>query len=356
MIDAAAVRRHLRFGLRPAGPKETKMTTPQSPCLQVLAARGYLHQCTDLEGLDRALMAGPIVTYAGFDATADSLHVGHLLPIMALRWLQRTGHKPIVLVGGATTRVGDPSFRDTSRPLLADDDIGRNTLSLRQVFARYLAFGDGPTDAVLVDNRDWLDRLRFIPALREIGTHFSVNRMLTLDSVRVRLSREEPLSLLEFNYMVLQSFDFVELARRYGCMLQLGGSDQWANIVGGIELGRRLDGRRLFGLTMPLLTGVAGAKMGKTAGGAVWLNADRLDRQSFWRFWRNTHDDDVARFLRLFTELPLEDVARLSRLSGGGREAAKEVLADEVTRLTHAHTSVIAPPISSVRDGAAASS
>jgi tyrosyl-tRNA synthetase len=238
---------------------------------------------------------------------------------------------------------------------LADDDIGRNTLSLRQVFARYLAFGDGPTDAVLVDNRDWLDRLRFIPALREIGTHFSVNRMLTLDSVRVRLSREEPLSLLEFNYMVLQSFDFVELARRYGCMLQLGGSDQWANIVGGIELGRRLDGRRLFGLTMPLLTGVAGAKMGKTAGGAVWLNADRLDRQSFWRFWRNTHDDDVARFLRLFTELPLEDVARLSRLSGGAREAAKEVLADEVTRLTHAHTNVIAPPISSVRDGAAAS-
>jgi tyrosyl-tRNA synthetase len=220
------------------------------------------------------------------------------------------------------------------------------------VFARYVAFGDGPTDAILVDNRDWLDRLRFIPALREVGPHFSVNRMLTLDSVRVRLSREEPLSLMEFNYMVLQSFDFVELARRHGCTLQLGGSDQWANILGSIELGRRLDGRRLFGLTMPLLTGAAGAKMGKTAGGAVWLNADRLDRQSFWRFWRATCDDDVARFLRLFTELPLEEVSRLARLQGAAREEAKEVLADEVTRLAHGEAAVTAPLMSSVRDEA----
>ena len=332
------------------------MTTLQSSCLNALAARGFLHQCTDLEGLDHALAEGPRVAYAGFDATADSLHVGHLLPIMALRWLQRTGHKPIVLVGGATTRVGDPSFRDASRPLLPDDDIGRNSLSLRQVFARYLAFGDGPTDAILVDNRDWLDRLRFIPALREVGPHFSVNRMLTLDSVRVRLSREEPLSLMEFNYMVLQSFDFIELARRHDCTLQLGGSDQWANILGGVELGRRLDGRRLFGLTMPLLAGAAGAKMGRSAGGVVWLNADQLDRQSFWRFWRATHDDDVARFLQLFTELPLEEVSRLTRLEGRARDEAKEVLADEVTRHAHGEGAILAPPPSDARDAAPAGS
>jgi tyrosyl-tRNA synthetase len=268
---------------------------------------------------------------------------------MALRWLQRTGHRPIVLVGGATTRIGDPSFRDTSRPLLADDDIGRNALSLRQVFSRYLAFDDGPTGAILVDNRDWLDRLRFIPALREVGPHVSVNRMLALDSVRVRLSREEPLSLLEFNYLVLQSFDFLELARRHDCALQLGGSDQWANIVGGVELGRRLDGRRLFGLTMPLLTGAAGTKMGKSGGNAVWLNPDRLDRNAFWRFWRATHDDDVARFLRLFTELPLAEISRLAGPQGGAPEEAKEVLADEVTRLARADGSV-GLPMSGTRD------
>ncbi|MGQ9368367.1 tyrosine--tRNA ligase [Azospirillum sp. ST 5-10] len=313
----------------------TASNPPRSAFLQALAGRGFLNQCSDLDALDAAMRDGVVSAYVGFDATADSLHVGHLMSIMALRWLQRTGHKPIVLIGGGTTRIGDPSFRDSSRPMLDDDRIAANMAGIRKVFARYLTFGDGPTDAVMVDNADWLDGLRFIPLLRDVGRHFTVNRMLSFDSVRLRLEREQPLTFLEFNYMILQAFDFVELARRCGCRLQMGGSDQWGNIVNGIELGRRMDGRELFGLTTPLLTTAAGAKMGKTASGAVWLNADRLSPWDFWQFWRNTEDADVGRFLRLFTELPLAEIARLAALRGADINEAKKVLADEATRLCH---------------------
>jgi tyrosyl-tRNA synthetase len=315
--------------------EETTMTLPSSTFLKTLTERGFIHQCTDLAALEDALSVGPIAAYVGFDATADSLHTGHLLPIMALRWLQRSGHKPIVLIGGATTRIGDPSFRDSSRPLLDDTQITQNIAGLRKVFSRYLTFGDGPTDAVMVDNAGWLDPLRYLPFLRDFGTHFTVNRMLTFDSVRQRLDREQPLTLLEFNYMVLQAFDFLELSRRNDCILQMGGSDQWGNIVNGVELGRRIDQRQLFGLTTPLLTASSGAKMGKTAGDAVWLNADRLSPYEFWQFWRNTEDDDVARFLRLFTELPLEEVWRLGQLRESEINEAKRILATEVTRLAH---------------------
>jgi tyrosyl-tRNA synthetase len=315
--------------------EETTMTLPSSAFLKTLTERGFIHQCTDLAALDDALSAGPIAAYVGFDATADSLHTGHLLTIMALRWLQRSGHKPIVLIGGATTRIGDPSFRDSSRPLLDDAQITQNIAGLRKVFSRYLTFGDGPTHAVMVDNAGWLDPLRYLPFLRDFGTHFTVNRMLTFDSVRQRLDREQPLTLLEFNYMVLQAFDFLELSRRNDCILQMGGSDQWGNIVNGVELGRRIDQRQLFGLTTPLLTASSGAKMGKTAGDAVWLNADRLSPYEFWQFWRNTEDDDVARFLRLFTELPLEEVWRLGQLRESEINEAKRILATEVTRLAH---------------------
>ncbi|HZH50782.1 MAG TPA: tyrosine--tRNA ligase [Microvirga sp.] len=311
------------------------MTTPSSIFLKTLTERGFVHQCTDLGALDARLSAGPVAAYIGFDATADSLHTGHLLPIMALRWLQRCGHKPVVLIGGGTSQIGDPSFRDTSRPLLDDAQIARNIEGLKKVFSRYLTFGDGPTDAVMVDNAVWLDPLRYLPFLRDFGTHFTINRMLSFDSVRQRLEREQPLTLLEFNYMVLQAFDFLELSRHHACVLQMGGSDQWGNIVNGIELARRIDGRQLFGLTTPLLTTSAGAKMGKTAGGAVWLNAERLSAYEFWQFWRNTEDDDVARFLRLFTELPLDEVQRLGRLQGAEINEAKRILATEVTRLAH---------------------
>ncbi|MXQ14157.1 tyrosine--tRNA ligase [Microvirga makkahensis] len=311
------------------------MSTPTSEFLKTLTERGFIHQCTDLAGLDGRLSAGIVPAYVGFDATADSLHTGHLLPIMTLRWLQRTGHKPVILIGGGTTRIGDPSFRDTSRPLLDDEQIAKNIAGLKQVFSRYLTFGDGPTDAVMVDNADWLDPLRYLPFLRDFGTHFTINRMLSFDSVRQRLEREQPLTLLEFNYMVLQAFDFLELSRRHGCALQMGGSDQWGNIINGIELARRIDQCQLFGLTTPLLTTSSGAKMGKTAGGAVWLNADRLSPYEFWQFWRNTEDDDVARFLRLFTELPLEEALRLGRLQGSEINEAKRILATEVTRLAH---------------------
>jgi tyrosyl-tRNA synthetase len=304
-----------------------------SAFLDELAWRGSLHQCT--EGLGAALKAAPISAYAGFDATADSLHVGHLLPIMALRRLQRAGHKPIVLIGGGTSRIGDPSFRDESRPLLERAQIARNIEGLKRVFARYLDFDDGPTGAVLVDNAEWLEPLRYVAFLRQFGTHFTVNRMLAFDSVKTRLSRRQPLTLLEFNYMVLQAFDFLTLSRRHGCVLQIGGSDQWGNIVNGIELGRRVDGRPLFGLTLPLLATASGAKMGKTADGAVWLNADRLSPHAFWQFWRNTEDADVGRFLRLFTDLPLGEIARLERLRGARRDEARRVLADEATRLAH---------------------
>ncbi len=311
------------------------MNAFRSEFLKTLAERGFIHQCTDLTSLDERLSAGPVAAYIGFDATADSLHTGHLLPIMTLRWLQKCGHKPVVLIGGGTTQIGDPSFRDTSRPLLDDEQIAQNIAGLKQVFSRYLTFGDGPTDAVMVDNADWLDPLRYLPFLRDFGTHFTINRMLSFDSVRQRLEREQPLTLLEFNYMVLQAFDFLELSCRHGCVLQMGGSDQWGNIVNGIELARRIDQRQLFGLTSPLLTTAAGTKMGKTAGGAIWLNAERLSPYEFWQFWRNTEDDDVARFLRLFTEVPLDEVHRLGQLRGAEINEAKRILATEATRLAH---------------------
>ncbi|MEA1672941.1 tyrosine--tRNA ligase [Nitrospirillum sp. BR 11163] len=307
----------------------------RSAALQVLRARGFIHQCTNLEGLDAAFAAGVVPVYIGFDATADSLHVGHLLPIMTLRRLQRAGHKPIVLIGGGTTRVGDPSFRATERPLLSDDQIAANIQGIRRVFERFLTFGSGPIDAVMVNNADWLDRLGYIDLLRDIGRHFSVNRMLSFDSVKARLERQDPMSFLEFNYMILQAFDFLELHRRAGCLAQMGGSDQWGNIVNGIDLVRRLEGREVFGLTTPLLTTASGAKMGKTAGGAVWLNADRLPPYDYWQFWRNTEDADVGRFLRLFTDLPLERIAELEALPGAEINQAKEVLANAATALAH---------------------
>ena len=284
---------------------DTAMSTPRSPFLATALERGFLHQCTDLEALDERLGEGRLVAYVGYDCTADSLHVGSLLSIMLLRHFQKCGHKPIVLMGGGTTRIGDPSGKDTARPLLDDTEIARNMAGIRRIFTRFIEFGDGPTDALMVNNADWLDELRYIPLLRDIGRHFSVNRMLSQDSVRLRLDRDQPLSFLEFNYMILQSYDFLELARRFGCVLQIGGSDQWGNIVGGVELARRADGRTLFGLTTPLIASASGAKMGKSAQGAVWLNAERLSPYDYWQFWRNTEDEDVGRFLRLFTELPL---------------------------------------------------
>ncbi len=308
---------------------------PKSEFLAVMAERGFIHQCTDLDALDREFLTCPVSAYVGFDATADSLHVGHLLSIMALRWLQRTGNKPIALMGGGTTRIGDPSFRDTSRPLLDDQRIAANISGISQVFNALLKFGDGPTDAVMANNADWLDELGYVPFLRDFGRHFTVNRMLSFDSVKQRLEREQSLTFLEFNYMLLQAFDFVELARRHGCRLQMGGSDQWGNIVNGVELGRRGSGLSLFGLTTPLLTTASGAKMGKTAQGAVWLSADRLSAYDFWQFWRNTEDADVGRFLRLFTELPLSEIARLEQLQGVEINDAKALLADEITALIH---------------------
>ena len=311
------------------------MTKPRSAFLQILTERGFVHQCTDLEGLDALAGAGTIVAYIGFDCTAPSLHVGSLLPIMTLRALQRSGHKPIVLMGGGTTKVGDPSGRDESRRIMSEGDIARNKAGIGRAFARYLDFGEGATDAIMVDNQEWLDELAYIPFLRDVGRHFSVNRMLTMESVRARLDREQPLSFLEFNYMVLQSYDFVELARRYDCTLQMGGSDQWGNITSGIELARRVDGRTLYGLTTPLLTTASGAKMGKTAAGAVWLDADLLAPYDYWQHWRNAADADIGRFLRLFTDLALDEVARLEALGGEEINEAKKVLANEATRLCH---------------------
>jgi len=311
------------------------MTTPRSAFLRTVTERGFLHQCTDLDALDARLSGGPAVAYIGFDCTADSLHVGSLLPIMMLRHLQKSGHKPIVLMGGGTTKVGDPSGKDESRKLLTDADIARNMAGIKSVFGKFLTFGDGPTDAVMVNNADWLDQLNYIAFLRDYGRHFSVNRMLAFESVKLRLEREQPLSFLEFNYMILQAYDFLELARRHNCILQMGGSDQWGNIVNGVELGRRVDNRELFGLTTPLMTTASGAKMGKTAQGAVWLNAERLSPWDYWQFWRNTEDADVGRFLRLFTELPLAEVDRLAALEGAEINEAKKVLATEATRLAH---------------------
>lgn len=311
------------------------MNAHQSPFLREAVDRGFLHQCTDLEGLDAEAARGTITAYVGFDATADSLHVGSLVSIMLLRLLQRTGHKPIVLMGGGTSKIGDPSFRDESRRLLSDEEIDRNIAGIGKVFAKFLTFGDGPTDAVMVNNADWLDHLAYIPFLRDYGRHFSVNRMLSFDSVRLRLEREQSLSFLEFNYMILQAYDFLELSRRLGCTLQAGGSDQWGNIVNGVELARRVDDRTLYGFTTPLITTASGAKMGKTAAGAVWLNAERVPPYDYWQFWRNTEDADVGRFLRLFTELPADEIARLDKLEGAAINDAKIVLANEATGLAH---------------------
>ena len=295
-------------------------------------ARGFLHQCTDEAAL---AAAGPVPFYIGFDCTADSLHVGSLVQIMMMRLAQRHGYRPVVLMGGGTTRIGDPSGRDESRQLLGDAAIAANMAGIRRNFASYLRFGDGPADAMMANNADWLDGLGYIALLREVGPHFSVNRMLTMDSVRLRLEREQPLTFLEFNYMILQSYDFRELHRRHGVRLQMGGSDQWGNIVSGVDLVRRTDAAQVFGITTPLLTTASGAKMGKTAKGAVWLSRERLSAYDFWQYWRNVEDADVGRFLRLFTDLPLGEVARLAALGGAEINEAKKVLASEVTALLH---------------------
>ncbi len=309
------------------------MSTYQSDLLRLLEERGYIHQITDPQGLDALAVKQVIPGYIGFDATAPSLHIGSLVQIMMLRRLQQAGHKPIVVMGGGTTKVGDPSGKDESRKMLTDADIDANIAGIRTVFERLLTFGDGPTDAVMVNNDEWLSELGYIELLRDVGPHFTINRMLTFDSVKLRLEREQPLTFLEFNYMILQAYDFRELAQRYDCRLQLGGSDQWGNIVNGMELGRRMDGRELFGLTTPLLTTADGSKMGKTAAGAVWLNEDQLPSYDFWQYWRNVDDRDVGRFLRLFTDLPLDEIARLESLEGAEINMAKTVLANEVTKL-----------------------
>jgi tyrosyl-tRNA synthetase len=311
------------------------MTSQGSDFLESAKERGFVHQCTDSDGLDRLARDGPISAYIGFDATADSLHAGSLVSIMLLRLLQRAGHRPIVLMGGGTTKVGDPSGKDMQRQLLSEQQIEANILGIRKIFEKFLVFGDGPTDAVMVDNADWLDELQYIPFLREYGRHFSVNRMLSFDSVKLRLEREQPLSFLEFNYIILQAYDFLELARRQRCVLQMGGSDQWGNIVNGVELGRRVDGAALYGLTSPLITTASGEKMGKTAAGAVWLNEDRLSAYDYYQFWRNTADPDVGRFLCLFTELPLDEIARLEALKDSEINEAKKVLAFEAARMCH---------------------
>jgi tyrosyl-tRNA synthetase len=309
------------------------MSEHKSELLRVLHSRGYVHQMTDEAGLD-ALAARQVVPgYIGFDATAPSLHVGSLVQIMMLRRLQQAGHKPIVVMGGGTTRIGDPTGRDESRKMLTDQAIEDNIAGIRTAFENLLVFGDGPTDAVMVNNHDWLGQLGYIELLQEVGTHFTINRMLTFDSVRLRLDREQPMTFLEFNYMILQGYDFRHLSHEMGVRLQMGGSDQWGNIINGVELGRRMDGTELFGLTTPLLTTADGAKMGKTAAGAVWLNEAQLPAYDFWQFWRNSDDRDVGRFLRLFTDLPLDEIARLEALEGAEINAAKTVLANEVTKL-----------------------
>ncbi len=311
------------------------MSTPRSEFIRTLQERGFIHQCTDLEALDEKALEGGLTAYIGFDCTADSLHVGSLVQIMMLSWMQRCGHKPIVLMGGGTTKVGDPSGKDEGRKLLSDADIARNMAGIKGVFAQFLRFGEGPSDALMANNADWLDGLTYIPFLRDVGRHFTINRMLTFDSVKLRLDREQPMTFLEFNYMILQAYDFLELARRHDCDLQMGGSDQWGNIVNGVELGRRIDQRSLFGLTTPLITTASGEKMGKTAAGAVWLNEARLAPYDYWQFWRNTEDADVGRFLRLFTMLPLDEIARLEALQGSEINEAKKVLAHAATELCH---------------------
>jgi tyrosyl-tRNA synthetase len=311
------------------------MSTYKSDFLNVLSSRGYIHQLSDANGLDQLAAERKIVAYVGYDCTAPSLHVGHLLSIMMLHWLQQTGNKPIALMGGGTTRVGDPSGRDETRKMLTYEQIDANKESIKGTFSKFLTFGDGGSDAIMVDNAEWLTTLNYIEMLRDVGRHFSINRMLTMDSVRLRLEREQELSFIEFNYMILQSYDYVELARRYGCNLQMGGSDQWGNIVNGIDLGRRMGTHQLYALTCPLLTTASGAKMGKTAAGAVWLNGDMLSPYDYWQFWRNTEDGDVVRFLKLFTTLPLDEIQRLGALQGQEINEAKKVLANEATALMH---------------------
>ncbi len=311
------------------------MSNFKSDFLREIEARGFIHQISDPEALDAYAAKETVTAYIGFDCTGPSLHVGHLMGIMMLRRLQQAGHKPIVLMGGGTTKVGDPSGKDESRQLLTDEQIAANMASIKTAFSRFLTFGDGPKDAIMVNNAEWLDKLEYIAFLRDYGRHFSVNRMLSFDSVKLRLEREQPLSFLEFNYMILQAYDFVELGKRYGCRLQMGGSDQWGNIVNGLELGRRAAGLDLFALTCPLITTSSGAKMGKTAAGAVWLNADMRSPFDYWQFWRNTEDADVGRFLKLFTELPLDEIARLEKLEGAELNEAKKILATEATAMLH---------------------
>jgi len=311
------------------------MSAYKSDFLQILADRGFIHQVSEPDVLDAQAASSRLTAYIGFDCTAASLHVGSLLPIMMLYWLQQTGHRPIALMGGGTTRVGDPSGKDESRRLLTDQIINENLTGIKAVFSRFLKFGDGPSDAVMANNADWLNALNYVDFLRDVGRHFSVNRMLAFDSVKMRLERQQELSFLEFNYMVLQAYDFVELHRRYGCTLQMGGSDQWGNIVNGIDLGRRLRNAQLFALTSPLITTASGAKMGKTAAGAVWLNADLVSPYDYWQYWRNTEDGDVTRFLKLFTVLPLDEIGRLAALRGEEVNEAKKVLATEATALVH---------------------
>ncbi|MHB2168032.1 tyrosine--tRNA ligase [Alsobacter sp. R-9] len=315
---------------------------PKSDFLRILLERGYVHQCSDFAGLDEKARAGEVAAYVGYDCTAPSLHVGSLISIMMLHWLQQSGNKPIPLMGGGTTRVGDPSGRDETRKLLTPEQIEANKDGIKQVFSRFLTFGDGRTDAMMIDNAEWLTKLNYIDFLREVGRHFSVNRMLSMDSVRMRLEREQELSFIEFNYMCLQGYDFVELNRRYGVNLQMGGSDQWGNIVTGIDLGRRMGTPQLYALTCPLLTTASGAKMGKTASGAVWLNADMRSPYEYWQFWRNTEDADVGRFLRLYTVLPMDEIARLEALGGAEINDAKKVLATEATALLHGRDAALA--------------
>ncbi len=311
------------------------MNTYKSDFLNVLAARGFIHQVSEPDALDALARSSTITAYIGFDCTAPSLHVGSLLPIMLLYWLQQTGHRPIALMGGGTTRVGDPSGKDESRRILSDDDINENLGGIRAIFAKFLKFENGGGNAIMANNADWLNELNYIDFLRDVGRHFSINRMLAFDSVKLRLERQQELSFLEFNYMILQAYDFVELYRRYGCVLQMGGSDQWGNIVNGIDLGRRLHNAQFFALTSPLITTSSGAKMGKTAAGAVWLNADQVSPYDYWQYWRNTEDADVGRFLKLFTVMPLDDIARLAALKGAEINEAKKILATEATALIH---------------------
>ena len=307
----------------------------RSEFLRTIEARGAYHACTEPEALDALFLKEPVSAYIGFDCTGPSLHVGSLVQIMTLRRLQRAGHKPIVLMGGGTTKVGDPSGKDETRQILTAEQIEANKQSILKVFERFLKFGGGPSDAIMIDNAGWLDKLEYIPFLRDIGRHFTINKMLTMDSVKLRLERDQSLTFLEFNYMILQAYDFLELYRRYGCRLQCGGSDQWGNIVNGIDLTRRVEDAQLFGVTSPLITTSSGAKMGKTASGAVWLNADMCSPYDYWQYWRNTEDGDVGRFLRLFTDLPLDEIVRLEALKGAELNEAKKILATEAAALAH---------------------